>query len=74
MNKHIKRAIEIVGGQTELAKAVGGTCKQQHVWNWLHRDTEITLENALKIERATGGKVTQAQLRPDLFPAEKVSA
>jgi DNA-binding transcriptional regulator YdaS (Cro superfamily) len=30
----------------------------------------IAPENVLKIERATGGKVTRHELRPDVYPRE----
>jgi DNA-binding transcriptional regulator YdaS (Cro superfamily) len=66
MNPHVKRAIELLGSQTKLAKACGS--KQQHVWNWLHRD-EVPIERAIQIEVITGGAVTKEQLRPDFFDA-----
>ncbi len=65
MNIHIKKAIDILGSQTALARACG--VKQGHISNWLRRDKKIKLENALKIERATNGRVTQKDMRPDLF-------
>ncbi len=64
-NLHVETAIKILGSQTALAKACG--VKQGNVWNWLYRDKKITLENAFKIEKATKGKVTQKDMRPDLF-------
>lgn len=67
----LERAIEIVGSQAELAKALG--VKPQHVWNWLHRDNKVPAEQVLPIEKATDGKVTRHDLRPDLYPKEKVA-
>lgn len=64
---HLQRAIRIVGGQAALARACG--CKQQHVWNWINRDRRVPAEFVLAIERATGGRVTRHQLRPDIYPA-----
>jgi DNA-binding transcriptional regulator YdaS (Cro superfamily) len=69
MNEHIAKAIEILGSQTALAEACG--VKQSHVWNWLNRDKVIRLENALLVERATNGKVTKEQIRPDLYPMKE---
>lgn len=38
----LHKAVEIVGGQTALAKALsvktGRSIRQQHIWNWLNRD------------------------------------
>ena len=65
---HLQRAVRLMGGQTALARACGGGCRQQHVWNWLHRDRKVPAEFVLAIENATGGRVTRYQLRPDLYP------
>jgi DNA-binding transcriptional regulator YdaS (Cro superfamily) len=65
---HLRRAVRIVGGQTALARACGGACKQQHVWNWINRDRKVPAEFVLAIERATKGRVTRYQLRPDIYP------
>lgn len=67
-NMHLQQAIRILGGQAALARACGKGCKQQHVWNWMHRDRKIPAEFVLAIERATGGQVTRHQLRPDIYP------
>lgn len=62
----IERAVEVCGGQSALARAIGGTIKQAHVWKWL-RAGRPPAERCRDIERATGGKVTKEQLRPDIF-------
>lgn len=69
MNVHIKKAVDILGSQTKLANACG--VKQAHIWNWLNRNKLITLENALMIERATEGKVSKEDIRPDLYPPKR---
>jgi hypothetical protein len=28
-------AVDLLGGQTAVARAAGGKVRQQHVWNWL---------------------------------------
>lgn len=61
----LEKAIEITGSQAELARRIGK--KQAHIWNWLYRDSRIPAEVVADIEKATGGKVTREQLRPDLF-------
>lgn len=62
----LKRAVEIAGGQTALAKKLGIT--QARVWNWLNRDKVLPGEFAIPIERVTG--VTKHELRPDLYPED----
>jgi DNA-binding transcriptional regulator YdaS (Cro superfamily) len=65
MNKHpIEQAVEIAGSQANLARLIGRT--SAYVWKML-RTQNIPLEQCLPIEIATGGKVTRAQLRPDVF-------
>ena len=63
---HLERAIELVGGQSALARACG--IKQGHVWAWLNKTSKCPAEHVLSIEEATGGTVTRHQLRPDLYP------
>jgi DNA-binding transcriptional regulator YdaS (Cro superfamily) len=70
LDAHLQRAVRIVGGQTALARACGGGCRQQHVWNWIHRDRRVPAEFVLAIERATGGRVLRHELRPDIYPPE----
>lgn len=67
----LARAIDIVGGQSALSRAIG--CKQQSVWNWLHKQKRVPAEFCIQIERATGGKVTRHELRPDIYPVESAA-
>ena len=67
----LKRAVEIAGGQTALAEALG--VKQAHVWNWLNRDNALPAEYCIPIERATDGRVTRHELRPDIYPDERAA-
>lgn len=69
--KALKRAVALAGGQAQLARLIGGTCKQAHIWNWLNRDTRIPAEYAVQIEEATMGRVTREELRPDLYRKTK---
>ena len=62
----LRRAVDIVGTQTALAKACG--VKQQHVWKWLHRCPRVPAEHVLAIEKATNGAVSRHDLRPDIYP------
>lgn len=65
------RAVEILGGQTATALAIGGTVRQQSVSFWLvKKDGQIPPEHCIAIERATaaaGECVTRYELRPDVF-------
>jgi DNA-binding transcriptional regulator YdaS (Cro superfamily) len=67
----LERAIDEMGSQAALAKALG--VKPQHVWNWLNRDDKVPAEQVLPIETATAGKVTRHELRPDLYPQEQAA-
>jgi DNA-binding transcriptional regulator YdaS (Cro superfamily) len=64
---HLRRAVGLKGSQNRLAAAMG--CSQSKIsWLLVARD-EIALEDALAIERATGGAVSKHDLRPDVFGA-----
>lgn len=60
----LQRAIELLGGQAALASCLG--LKQQHIWNWINRDSKIPAEHCPAIERATAGAVRCEELRPDV--------
>jgi DNA-binding transcriptional regulator YdaS (Cro superfamily) len=59
--KALRRAMEKVGGPTELGKRIG--CSAQRICNWAARGT-LPVEYCPKIEEATG--VTCEELRPDV--------
>lgn len=59
-------AISIAGSQAKLARLVG--VNQQDISYWLRKARKgIPLERVPDIERATGGRVTRYDLRPDFF-------
>lgn len=76
-NTSLNRAAEIVGGQTQLARLLSGVLSrpvsQQWIWNVINRGRPTPAEWCLPIERATEGKVTRHDLRPDLYPRERVA-
>jgi DNA-binding transcriptional regulator YdaS (Cro superfamily) len=61
---HIETAIALAGSQGKLAKAAG--CSQHAIWR-AKTVGRISGELAVKIDRATAGKVAKHALRPDLF-------
>lgn len=67
MRQVLNRAVALAGGQSQLARAIGGGVTQQQVWNWLHRDKRLPGERAIQIERALKGAIRREELRPDLF-------
>jgi len=67
MNTGLDKAIEVCGGVTALARKIGTA--QPVVSNWLTR-RRVPAGRVLAVERATGGKVTRHELRPDLYPVE----
>lgn len=64
INQVIKTAIAIVGTQKKLAIACG--VSQSAVQKWLHCKAKVAPENVESIVQATGGKVQNYQIRPDL--------
>lgn len=61
----LERAIRALGSQQKLAEAIG--LSQQGVSYLLNNAPRVTAEVAVAIERATGGQVRRAELRPDIF-------
>lgn len=68
MNSPIAIAIDKVGSQSALAKAVG--VQPALVWQWVSGRRPVAAHHCLAIERKTG--VSRHELRPDVFgPAPK---
>ena len=63
-NSAFAQAVELAGGQTEFARAIGVT--QQAVSKMLKKG-KLGADYLVLAERATGGRITRQQLRPDLF-------
>lgn len=63
----IQKAVDLMGGRKELATAAG--VSEQAVSFWINGDRQISAEYAVKIQNATGGRVTVKELRPDIFGA-----
>lgn len=64
----LHKAVEIVGGQSALARAL--KVSQGNIWNWLHRNKRVPAGRVLAVEEATEGKVSRHDLRPDLYPKD----
>lgn len=60
----LRAAITIAGSEEKLAKRAGYS--QHAIWKAKKRG-RVTGEMATAIERATGGAISRARLRPDLF-------
>lgn len=66
MNKNpVAAAIEAVGGQRELAEAVG--VHRSLVSQWATGRRPVAAKHAIPIETVTGGVVTRHDLRPEVF-------
>jgi DNA-binding transcriptional regulator YdaS (Cro superfamily) len=61
----IERAIKALGSQQKLADAIG--LSQQGVSYLLNDAPRVRAEIAVAIERATKGKISKKELRPDIF-------
>jgi DNA-binding transcriptional regulator YdaS (Cro superfamily) len=62
--KAVQRAVDLLGSQSALARAVGKS--QPAIYKWTHGKSLPTWQNAIAIERATGGRVTRHEVRPDI--------
>lgn len=62
--EHLARAVDLLGGQAALARAIGK--RQQHVYNWLRRPSSLPTAVAITIEQLTDRQVTVEQLLPDV--------
>ena len=58
------------GTQAELARRVG--LQPMAISQWKRRG-RIPGEHVIAVERATGGQVTRFEIRPDLYPTERVA-
>lgn len=74
MKEALQRAVSEATSQSELARRVAQLTnrriRQGHVWKWI-RAGRVPADMAIPVERATGGKVTRHELRPDLYPLEQ---
>lgn len=69
----LERAIRIAGSQSALARAAG--IRQQDIWYYLNRaNGRVPAEKCAAIEKATGGRVTCRDLRPDVFRPDQAQA
>src|SRR5690349_9961542 len=59
----LERAIEQVGGVAALARAINVTPQAVSQWD------RVPAERALAVEKATEGRISRHELRPDLYPA-----
>lgn len=61
----IQAAVEAIGSQGAMAKAIGVT--QPLVWQWCNGKRPVAAHHCVAIENATGGRITRYDLRPDVF-------
>ena len=64
---HIQEAVKIAGTQKALAEAIG--VSQQGISYLLTDAKDISPEIAVAIDKFTGGKISKADLRPDIWEA-----
>ena len=60
----LNKAIDICGGAKALADKAGVSKASVYFWK---AGKPISAESVIKIERATDGQVSRAELRPDLY-------
>ena len=61
----IQKAVDAVGSQAALAKAIG--ISPAVVWQWLKGRRPVAAQHCIPIETATAGAVNRYDLRPDVF-------
>lgn len=74
-NPYPQRAADLVGGQSALARLLSTDAEPltpQGVGAWC-RSGWVPAERVLDVERATDGRITRHDLRPDLYPLEPPS-
>lgn len=75
--QHLRNAVEIVGGQSALARALtdltGKKYRQGHIWQWLN-NYDLPAQLAVPIETITEGAVSRHELRPDVFGPKPTEA
>lgn len=60
----VKRAVEMVGGQSKLAAAAG--CSQAEIWRLCNTAKSVDPLIACRIAEATNGEVTVRDLIPEV--------
>lgn len=68
----LQAALEIFGTQSAMAAAIG--LRQQSVNDVFRAEREAPAKWCIPLEKATGGKITRHQLRPDLYPLDTEKA
>lgn len=65
--KYVQKVIDILGGQSKLARLCG--VKQQTVFVW-RKTGHIPAERILHIEKLVNYEVSRHELRPDIYPRD----
>ena len=65
--KALEKAISLFSSKTEFAIRL--RTNRRNIYNWLAQG--LPAEWVLRIEKATQGRVTRHELRPDIYPMEK---
>ena len=67
----IQRAVSILGSRNALAKKIN--ISYQTVSDWLNEKKTPSLENCIKIEKATEGQVKVKKILSDLLGDEQIT-
>jgi DNA-binding transcriptional regulator YdaS (Cro superfamily) len=70
INEALERAVTIAGGQSHLARRIGGKVKQQHVHNWMKTGV-VSPDHVITVAAAVDFQVTPHELDPKLYPNER---
>ncbi len=67
-DRALTTAIKILDGTVRLAALLGISSQAVSQWD------RCPVERVLEVERATGGKVSRHELRPDIYPKDDTPA
>lgn len=66
----VKKAVELGGGPSKLARLLGKDYSQSQISNWVYRNKRVPARHVILVEKALEGKITRYDLRPDLYPMD----
>lgn len=65
----LQKVIAACGSQAKLAERIGVSPMCISMWK---KRGQVPAARVIQVERATGGQVTRYEIRPDLYPIERV--
>jgi DNA-binding transcriptional regulator YdaS (Cro superfamily) len=67
----VRKAVDLAGGPSKLARLLGNGFSQSQISNWLYRNKRVPSNHVILVEKALKGQITRYELRPDLYPTDE---